>query len=437
MFQLGFLGLARGPTIRKGTLDLGLRTLSGGQALQPSFRVDQAKSVAPKRPINSQRRISCCLPGSSSDKGAPVSQSGCGAKKRAAGRSARGSPGGPWQEARRSPPRRRQTGFKNRSEPTSPGGFQGRRRELRPLGLEKKSAAPRRSGRLRGGGTCLLFPGDNAWRRRESGGEGTSSVAKGPPPHVPMTHRFPARFLKPRSANASMQHQAMETDKEGSGYLLDDLNESRECVNCGSIQTPLWRRDGTGNYLCNACGLYTKMNGLSRPLIKPQKRVPSSRRLGLSCANCHTSTTTLWRRNAEGEPVCNACGLYMKLHGVPRPLAMKKEGIQTRKRKPKNIAKTKPCSGNNNNNAVPMTPTSTSSTNSDDCIKNTSPSTQTTASGAVSSVMSSRDESTSPETSTLKYSGQEGLYSGVSLTSTAEVTASVRQDSSWCALALA
>lgn len=56
---------------------------------------------------------------------------------------------------------------------------------------------------------------------------------------------------------------------------------------------------------------------------------------------------------------------------------------------------------------------------------------------AVSSVMSSRGESTSPETSTLKYSGQEGLYSSVSLTSTAEVTASVRQDSSWCALALA
>ena len=31
-----------------------------------------------------------------------------------------------------------------------------------------------------------------------------------------------------------------------------------------------------------------------------------------------TTTTTLWRRNVDGEPVCNACGLYMKLHGVSR-----------------------------------------------------------------------------------------------------------------------
>ena len=54
---------------------------------------------------------------------------------------------------------------------------------------------------------------------------------------------------------------------------------------------------------------------------------------GTRCANCNTSVTPLWRRNANGEKVCNSCGLYKKLHGIMRPSHMRKDRITTRNRK--------------------------------------------------------------------------------------------------------
>jgi len=51
-----------------------------------------------------------------------------------------------------------------------------------------------------------------------------------------------------------------------------------------------------------------------------------------SCTNCQTSTTPLWRRDPEGQPLCNACGLFFKLHGVVRPLSLKTDVIKKRNR---------------------------------------------------------------------------------------------------------
>ncbi|KAB8336902.1 hypothetical protein FH972_021209 [Carpinus fangiana] len=51
-----------------------------------------------------------------------------------------------------------------------------------------------------------------------------------------------------------------------------------------------------------------------------------------TCTNCFTQTTPLWRRNPEGNPLCNACGLFLKLHGVVRPLSLKTDVIKKRNR---------------------------------------------------------------------------------------------------------
>ncbi|KAI8092112.1 GATA zinc finger-domain-containing protein, partial [Thamnidium elegans] len=161
------------------------------------------------------------------------------------------------------------------------------------------------------------------------------------------------------------------------------------CSNCGTTTTPLWRRSPVGETICNACGLYFKARNTTRPvwlkrnaskrpkinnsspialaprisptpllapaptikkttpiIVQPQlqqqiitkpPQIPpkdiitvSSTDLtaSLICANCQTTTTPLWRRDESGLPICNACGLYFKLHSVHRPITMKRSTIK-------------------------------------------------------------------------------------------------------------
>ena len=52
-----------------------------------------------------------------------------------------------------------------------------------------------------------------------------------------------------------------------------------------------------------------------------------------TCSNCSTSVTSLWRKSVSGSAVCNACGLYYKMHGQNRPAHLRKDVVRGRRRK--------------------------------------------------------------------------------------------------------
>ncbi|RCH96413.1 hypothetical protein CU097_010332 [Rhizopus azygosporus] len=114
-------------------------------------------------------------------------------------------------------------------------------------------------------------------------------------------------------------------------------NNTPICSNCGARSTPLWRRSVNDEILCNACGLYLKLHNVPRP--KHMKTTHRSTNDDISrddksiaCSNCGTNKTPLWRRDSAGSPLCNACGLYLKLHNEKRPLSMKTDVIKKRQR---------------------------------------------------------------------------------------------------------
>ncbi|KAJ7853830.1 hypothetical protein B0H14DRAFT_2757703, partial [Mycena olivaceomarginata] len=121
------------------------------------------------------------------------------------------------------------------------------------------------------------------------------------------------------------------------GTMVDPGASIKQCYNCGTMSTPLWRRDPTTQrILCNACGLYQHTRREPRPqaLIDAENEQEDPHMGGggdgPQCSHCFTRKTSVWRRNKDGEQVCNACGVYYRVNGRERPLSMTPSKVKPR-----------------------------------------------------------------------------------------------------------
>lgn len=101
-----------------------------------------------------------------------------------------------------------------------------------------------------------------------------------------------------------------------SAYSTKRKPKVRICSNCQTRNTPSWRRSGDGKkLLCNACGLYQKLHGRPRPFAINSEGKTKAIKTNIDrvmCMNCRATETTYWRRSNEGHVLCNSCSLYLR-----------------------------------------------------------------------------------------------------------------------------
>ncbi|KAF8943323.1 hypothetical protein BGZ47_005532 [Haplosporangium gracile] len=123
-------------------------------------------------------------------------------------------------------------------------------------------------------------------------------------------------------AHSSFQEYTAATGAMGRTITKQEMQaidpDPKFCNNCKTTVTPSWRRCPQGRILlCNACGLYQKLHGKARPFfkakdgtIKIHRTLPEHE----PCTLCKTTQTPVWRKGPDNSSICNGCSLIAR-HG--------------------------------------------------------------------------------------------------------------------------
>lgn len=83
------------------------------------------------------------------------------------------------------------------------------------------------------------------------------------------------------------------------------------CSNCNTKDTPSWRRSlDRKDLLCNACGLYQKLHNIPRPITRSRNGEPKLVKEALRapiCHRCHKVLTSTLSFSFNGRLLCNQC----------------------------------------------------------------------------------------------------------------------------------